>query len=626
MFKNYRLKQKLCWLVLNLMFVTSLLASMPAMNSAAAADSMPPFISSTSPASGAYNIPIGNNISIRFSEKVLPGPTATYNSISVMDAGGNPVAFVKNISGGTLVINPVKYLSTGTYYKVTIPAGALKDANGNKMRTNYSFSFTTSTPMKDTNTNTTTPVTSTTPVSNVTSITPASDTTAPVTSATPASDTTAPVTSTTPASDTTAPVTSTTPVSDTTTPVTSTTPASDTTTPTDPAAILAAAGVKADAAFSDANIKLANAQQAYRSWAIQAQPSVAESAYNVRLFGITGDGITDDTVKLQKLLNSVPSESVLFFPAGIYKINGPVIIDKGFTFVGEPGSIIDCSKATVSTVFNINPKGSSSSFISNIVITGMEFVGPGIESDPAIIDVNYTSNFKFTNSKMRDIGYAAIRLIHCEDSTVENCVFDNVFKTALGYGVAIANQCNNIYVQNNFFVRLGRHGVTTGCIEGDPTPDQYPLNMTVRNNYFENMTEEAINTHAPTKGPININNNVIYNCAKGVQLRNGVTEIADNVVVKCNMGIVLHGDNMPRVVKNNTVVETRWESVYVDCPNVQISGNIVKGSIGCLSPSDCIIQQNIIVDTKDPIGVSPGGPTIITKDNIAKDANGLRFI
>ncbi len=178
MFKNNRLKHRLCWLVLNVMFVTSLLAWMPAKNSAAAADRTPPYALSTSPVSGAYNIPIGNNIIIRFSEKVLPGPLASYNSISVQDAGGNPVAFVKNISNSTLVIDPIGFLRTGTYYTVTLPAGALKDRNGNRMRANYSFGFTTSSPVIDATATTDT-------VAPMTSITTTPDTTTQVSDNTP---------------------------------------------------------------------------------------------------------------------------------------------------------------------------------------------------------------------------------------------------------------------------------------------------------------------------------------------------------------------------------------------------------------------------------------------------------
>ncbi len=186
------LKHRLYWLVLNLMFVASLLAWMPANNSPAAAD-IPPYILSTSPAAGAYNIPIGDNITIRFSEKILPGPMATYNSISVLDAGGNPVAFVKNISGSKLVIDPVEFLSTGTYYKVTIPAGALKDTSGNRTRANYSFGFATNRPEGD-NTSMTNTTTMTDTTTHVTSTTTMTDTPISVTSITTIEDTTTPVT------------------------------------------------------------------------------------------------------------------------------------------------------------------------------------------------------------------------------------------------------------------------------------------------------------------------------------------------------------------------------------------------------------------------------------------------
>ena len=50
----------------------------------------------------------------------------------------------------------------------------------------------------------------------------------------------------------------------------------------------------------------------------------------------------------------------------------------------------------------------------------------------------------------------------CTDVTVQNCVFDNVFYTGEGYGVAICDHSDRIVIRDSFFVTKGRHGVMTG--------------------------------------------------------------------------------------------------------------------------------------------------------------------
>jgi len=396
---------------------------------------------------------------------------------------------------------------------------------------------------------------------------------------------------------------------------------------------LAKAESEAMAAFNEAEVRLDSMKRAYQSWAIPRQDRLAKNVKNAKKFGVKADGVTDDTAKIQDLLNTVPEGSTVFFPAGKYKVNGPIIFAKGITILGEPGTVFDCSSAT-STVFLINREGSAASVISNLKISGIEFAGPGVESDPTLMDIFYAKNSKLTYLKIHDFGTAAIRLAYCEDCSIEKCVFDNIFKTALGYGVDILNACNNIYIKYNFFVRNGRHGVSTGCFESTPAMDQYPRKIFINNNYFENTTEEAINTHASTAGPIIITNNVIYNCNKGIQLRNGETQISGNVLVKCNMGIVMRGDggayissNVPHVIKNNIIKDNRWEGVYLNSENVQVLGNIIDhGAIVCLSTSAYVVKDNFIQYVASPIDIPERGQAVVVENNVAKDSNGLRYI
>jgi len=375
---------------------------------------------------------------------------------------------------------------------------------------------------------------------------------------------------------------------------------------------------KANVEFGNARNRLEKMKQAYYAWAVPDQTGLIQGANNAKLFGVKGDGVTDDTAKIQELIDSLPRDSTVFFPAGNYIINGKLIFTKEIAIYGEQNTFFDCSEAR-ETILRINPNGSSTSYINDITITGVDFTGPGFESDSALVDAYFLKNFRFANSKMHNFGMAAIRLISCEDSVIEGCIFDNVFKERQGYGIAVLNACNNIHIRYNYFVNKGRQGVSIGRLRPTQNPEQYPGIIYISNNYFENMVEEAIYSESPSTGTIIFDNNVIYNCHKAIQFLDGAANIHDNVVLDCPLGIILRGNNVSYVVKNNTIVTVRWESIYVDCRNVHILNNILKGGqITCLSTTDSVIHGNYIQDVQTPLNISPVDPTILIKDNILR--------
>ena len=64
-------------------------------------------------------------------------------------------------------------------------------------------------------------------------------------------------------------------------------------------------------------------------WLFLSQPTSSERypGYNVKNYGAKGDGKADDTQAIQTAINTVVNKGggVLYFPAGIYRIGGPVL-------------------------------------------------------------------------------------------------------------------------------------------------------------------------------------------------------------------------------------------------------------------------------------------------------------
>jgi hypothetical protein len=55
---------------------------------------------------------------------------------------------------------------------------------------------------------------------------------------------------------------------------------------------------------------------------------------NVKTYGATGDGATDDTAAIQAALNAAPAGQVVYAPAGTYAISSPIVVPTGVTLQG----------------------------------------------------------------------------------------------------------------------------------------------------------------------------------------------------------------------------------------------------------------------------------------------------
>jgi methionine-rich copper-binding protein CopC len=107
----------------------------------------PPTVVAANPASGAADVPVGQGVSITFSEDIAAG--AEYDFIRMTDSNNNPVTITRSINGSILTIDHPGF-AYSTTYTVTVPAGAVQDSAGSALAGNYSFSFTTVAAASDT--------------------------------------------------------------------------------------------------------------------------------------------------------------------------------------------------------------------------------------------------------------------------------------------------------------------------------------------------------------------------------------------------------------------------------------------------------------------------------------------
>ncbi len=362
---------------------------------------------------------------------------------------------------------------------------------------------------------------------------------------------------------------------------------------------------RADAAYTEGYARLATMQRSYQTWTIPSRPDLIAFATDAKTpGGLTGDGVTDDTAALQALLDRLPGGSTIYFPPGDYRIDGPIAITKPFTLFGEADTVFDCRRAT-RDVFTVNTLGSPTSMMTGMVITGIVFEGPGIETDPTIIDAYFMQDLNISYIKMHNVGSTAISLSTCTDSTIESCVFDNVFKAGSGYGVCIMDRSDRITIRDSFFVTKGRHGIATGTRNANLAPENYVREVIVDNNYFEHTTNDAVNAHAPTVGPYRIDGNVFYKCNQGVALLHGQGKIVNNVIIDAVSGVVLfrepfNSNTPPELgidqVNQNIMIDIDWAGVEADRSTINIRDNTIRGTGGepGITIDDSTHQSSII--------------------------------
>lgn len=121
-------------------------------NTATAADpcnaDIAPTVTTTTPANFATNIAVGSNVVITFSENV----TAPGSAFAIECPAGSPQAFaLSGSSTNALSLNPTADLPYSTACAVTVTGNQVADSDGSPtaMASDYTFSFTTASPLDD---------------------------------------------------------------------------------------------------------------------------------------------------------------------------------------------------------------------------------------------------------------------------------------------------------------------------------------------------------------------------------------------------------------------------------------------------------------------------------------------
>jgi hypothetical protein len=294
-----------------------------------------------------------------------------------------------------------------------------------------------------------------------------------------------------------------------------------------------------------------------------ADTIVPADAANAKKFGIVGDGVTDDTEKLQSLINT---QTTILLPAGTYIINKALNLRSNVKIYGAAGATIIAGnnmsgdlltnghffyldKADNCLIYNLIFKQSSQSFKlkewSNACIFASNSKGTNVISN--------TFNF---NLKYGKLGLEAVWFTGSE--TANTVIKGNkLYTVGIEYAEAGASRAlvQNNYIKNAHGIGINGHGNSTSVCADNVISDniiEYPGNM-------------GIEDWGNTVGTIIKNNTILHtgqdaarrDDAMGISAVGARPQILNNKITDAWMYYIEIGGNSNKTVDGNIIDDTR---------------------------------------------------------------------
>jgi hypothetical protein len=329
----------------------------------------------------------------------------------------------------------------------------------------------------------------------------------------------------------------------------------------------------------------------------------------------TGDGTTDDTVKIQALIDAYPNGADLIFAAGAYR--------HGQLNVTSPVRLIYSAGATVVPVFNAG----STEKLYNVTASDVHIDGLTIATVTGTISGNKYLVFADTGGdnllvtranisgvSMSDgnVGLTNLIVVHgvylqnVDNAKVRDCVIDGISGAAV-----FANRVDGLEVKYNHFTDTGWYTVN---LDYDVTNYDISHNVIDGTDVNARHWGGSINLMSQTTGGRNKRGRVHANSITGIHNYGAVIralsaedlEISLNWVYDCTNGDVGTDDDLQYIgLDRRGTAEGSPENG--PCSNVQIAHNLLRAGTGTHLG---IYAKNQYLATRDP------HRNIIIEDNI----------
>jgi parallel beta-helix repeat protein len=346
---------------------------------------------------------------------------------------------------------------------------------------------------------------------------------------------------------------------------------------------------------------------------------IATAPINVKDYGATGNGSTDDTAAIQDAIDAVTAGGTLFFPVGTYlvDVNTQSCTLTDGTDVSKCALLIDTAmQVTGDEGAQIKAKEGASPATNNYIVS-------------CTAGVNFT-NIYFNGDRLNVTSSYAVQL-NASTSSVKNCTFKAFDGSpVVAQGTSAAAMINTIDISENnfedngntvFFAWVDRFKINNNFIfnasEGIDL-DKYCQNGQITGNCIETFRGTGADAGVEINGgdSITVANNSIRNFKDGIILNakttggvdyfsTGITVTGNTVENSEGYGLTIGAPiGSTQSLQNSTIVGNVFKNCSIDGANLRgknvvFSNNTLVGNRGGLlvsAGSRLIISNNVIAD------------------------------
>jgi len=356
---------------------------------------------------------------------------------------------------------------------------------------------------------------------------------------------------------------------------------------------------------------------------------------NVKDFGATGDGATNDTTAIQAAIDSLSATGgVLYFPFGNYKIARTVgtndhwglkVTSSNITIIGD-GASFSRFNSDISTyalayplLFIGTPDSNVAAATQNVKVTGVTFVGNNTRH---AISGGSPNDFRF-----------AVYMKNTKNTVVQDCTFTAIdsgsvyYQAPVSYDYVNAVSYNttknyNSRITNCQFLATSHSTVDRALIHAiEASGIDY---LSIENNYFEwcddcfsaettyNLASNIeTNTYLPSAAGWTLGN--VKRCGRGHNIvGNTMVNSSEHCVYAASMDVVVSGNNC------------RIESAVICAGDIKIrakyatvTGNTVIARLICVSIGEPAFDVSVTGNTFTPISEAEGGVVSLQSNELS---------
>ena len=313
-------------------------------------------------------------------------------------------------------------------------------------------------------------------------------------------------------------------------------------------------------------------------------------------------------IVIQEAINKakLAGGGIVFIPFGEYLLHSEILLYSNIKIIGTKGTILKRRNSSMRVFMRPDLKETDGGYdgIANFEIHNVIFDGEEKTEITGMLCLGHGNRIRIKNCVFKNLlnNWHMIEVNGCKDVVIEDNIFENYRGTeAIQIDFMLNNEvypfpclkdetvCDGITIKNNIFKRIYGTGIGHHSFKANVIP----RNITVKDNYFEDVSEYCI--HLSDLEKFTVKGNKIFNAQYGVVIDFYYTASKEILIADNYMDLQKRADStgeqgrgitispsamdgiMDVVIRNNIVKNAVRYGIAVTASNLTIDGNTVQG-------------------------------------------------